>query len=60
MSVAATERAEGDLAPLPRVLWTQFLGQLTGTLRVPAFWVASLILPVMFFTFFGLPNAPGY
>jgi ABC-2 type transport system permease protein len=57
MSAVAAERAEGDLAALPRVLWTQFVGQFIGTLRVPAFWVASLILPVMFFTFFGLPNA---
>ena len=55
--VAAAAATEGDLAPLPRVLWTQFTGQLIATLRVPAFWVASLILPVMFFTFFGLPNA---
>jgi ABC-2 type transport system permease protein len=39
------------------MLAAQTRAQLLGYLRVPAFSVTSLSLPLMFFIFFGLPNA---
>lgn len=44
------------LAPIPRMLWLQSLAGFRTLLRVPAFSVTGLALPVMFFAFFGLPN----
>ncbi|HEX6547213.1 MAG TPA: ABC transporter permease [Candidatus Dormibacteraeota bacterium] len=44
-------------APIPRMLGAQFRAQFTGYLRTPAFSVTSVVLPVMFFAFFGLTHA---
>lgn len=54
MSGAAPARA---VAPLLPMLFRQTRAQLLGYLRIPAFSVTSLALPLMFFLFFGLPNA---
>lgn len=45
-----------EVAPLPRILWSQTRAGITSLLRVPAFTVSGLALPVMFFAFFGLPH----
>lgn len=44
-------------APLPRMLLAQVAAELRMRARVPAFSVTTLALPVVFFTFFGLPVA---
>ena len=44
------------VAPLGRMLWQQTLMGFIGLVRIPAFSVSGLVLPVMFFAFFGLPN----
>lgn len=46
-----------DVAPAPRMLYMQARALLVGYLRTPAFSVTTIALPVMFFAFFGLPNA---
>src|SRR5262245_59089049 len=46
------------IAPLGRMLLMQTWGQLLRYSRIPGFSVASLVLPVLFFTFFGLRVAP--
>ena len=53
MSAVARRR----VAPLLPMLAAPTRAQLLGYLRVPAFSVTSLSLPLMFFVFFGLPNA---
>lgn len=45
------------VAPALPMLVAQTRAQLLSYLRVPAFSVTSLSLPLMFFIFFGLPNA---
>lgn len=45
------------MAPLLRVLAAQTLGELRIRWRTPAFSLTNLALPVLFFTFFGLPVA---
>lgn len=50
---AAQPRA---LAPVLPMLLAQTRSLLVGYLRVPAFSVTSLALPIVFYTFFGLPN----
>ena len=45
------------VAPLGRVLLAQTVSELRMRARVPAFSVTTLLLPVVFFTFFGLPVA---
>ena len=54
MSVASVRM---DVAPAPRMLFMQIRSQLIGYVRIPAFSVTSLALPLMFWLFFGLPNA---
>lgn len=44
------------VAPLPRILIRQTVMTFLALLRVPAFTISGLALPVMFFAFFGLPN----
>lgn len=44
------------LASLPRMLARQTLMAFIALLRVPAFTISGLALPVMFYAFFGLPN----
>ena len=44
-------------APLLTMLLAQTRSELLMRWRVPAFSVTNLILPVVFFTFFGLPVA---
>jgi ABC-2 type transport system permease protein len=44
------------VAPLPNMLAAQTRAQFISLWRIPAFSITSLILPVMFFAFFGLPN----
>jgi len=44
-------------APLSRMLWAQTRCELLMRWRVPAFSVTNLALPIVFFTFFGLPVA---
>ncbi len=55
MSVSVPNRL--SVAPILPMLLAQTRAQLLGYLRVPAFSVTSLALPLMFFVFFGLPNA---
>jgi len=45
------------MAPLLRMLVAQTLGELRVRWRTPAFSLTNLALPVLFFTFFGLPVA---
>ena len=45
------------MAPLFRMLVVQTLGELRVRWRTPAFSLTNLALPVLFFTFFGLPVA---
>jgi ABC-2 type transport system permease protein len=45
------------MAPLLRMLVAQTLGELRIRWRTPAFSLTNLALPVLFFTFFGLPVA---
>ena len=45
------------MAPLLRMLAAQTLGELRVRWRTPAFSLTNLALPVLFFTFFGLPVA---
>jgi len=54
MSIAATPSL--DVAPMPRMLWTQTRAMVTNTLRIPAFSLTTIILPIMFFAFFGLSH----
>src|SRR5438445_150850 len=54
MSVASVRM---DVAPASRMLFMQIRTQLIGYVRIPAFSVTSLVLPMMFWLFFGLPNA---
>ena len=51
---AATKPA---VAPLGRMLLTQTWSELRIRWRIPAFSVTIVALPVLFFTFFGLPYA---
>jgi ABC-2 type transport system permease protein len=44
------------LAPLVPMLVKQTWYGLLGLWRIPAFTISGLVLPVMFFAFFGLPN----
>src|SRR5438093_7322304 len=55
MSVVAASRA--DVAPLLRMLVAQTTSDIRARLRVPAFSVTILALPILFFGFFGLPYA---
>ena len=52
MAVKAGGRRE--VAPVLPMLVTQTRMSLVGLFRVPAFSVSTLVLPVMFFSFFGL------
>jgi ABC-2 type transport system permease protein len=54
MSVASVRM---DVAPVPRMLFMQIKSLLMTYIRIPAFSVTSLALPLMFWLFFGLPNA---
>lgn len=54
MSVAAATRM--DVASIPWMLWMQVKALFLNYVRIPAFSLTSVILPVMFFAFFGLPN----
>jgi len=45
-----------DTAPMARMVWEQSRAQALNSLRVPAFSLATMLLPIMFFAFFGLPN----
>jgi ABC-2 type transport system permease protein len=44
-----------DVAPLRSVMWKQTRAQLLNSLRIPAFSLTTVFLPIMFFAFFGLP-----
>jgi ABC-2 type transport system permease protein len=44
-----------DVTPLPSVMWKQTRAQLLSSLRIPAFSLTTILLPIMFFAFFGLP-----
>jgi ABC-2 type transport system permease protein len=46
-----------DAAPIPRIVVAQTRATLLHYWRVPVFVVFSMALPVMFYLFFGLPNA---
>lgn len=46
----------GAVAPIGPMLWRQTRAELLKLWRTPAFSVASLALPALFFAFFGLPN----
>jgi ABC-2 type transport system permease protein len=49
--------ASSPLAPVGRMLLHQTWSELLIRWRIPAFSVTSLALPILFFTFFGLPRA---
>jgi ABC-2 type transport system permease protein len=53
MSAVAPAR---EVAPILPMLYKQTWANLLSSLRIPAFSVTSLALPVMFFSFFGLPH----
>jgi ABC-2 type transport system permease protein len=55
--VTAAAQSHPAVAPLGRMLAMQTKSQLLMMLRVPAFSVTNLALPLVFFTFFGLPVA---
>ena len=55
--MSAVSTSPRRLAPALPMLVAQTRAQLLGYLRIPAFSVTSLSLPLMFFVFFGLPNA---
>ncbi len=55
-AAAATARPSRETAPVLPMLWAQFRSLLIGYLRIPAFSATSLALPIVFYTFFGLPN----
>jgi ABC-2 type transport system permease protein len=57
MSAGAVSRgaAAGTVAPLGRMLLRQTWGEMRMRWRIPAFSVTIVALPVLFFTFFGLP-----
>jgi ABC-2 type transport system permease protein len=57
MSTATARSSTREVAPTLPMLWAQFKSLLVGYLRIPAFSATSLALPVVFYTFFGLPNA---
>jgi ABC-2 type transport system permease protein len=44
------------VAPLPRVFLAQTRAQLLNTLRLPAFSVTTIALPIIFYAFFGLSH----
>jgi ABC-2 type transport system permease protein len=44
-----------DVARLPVVMWKQTRAQVLNSLRIPAFSLTTVVLPIMFFAFFGLP-----
>jgi ABC-2 type transport system permease protein len=44
-----------DVAPWPFVMWNQTRAQLLNSLRIPAFSLTTILLPIIFFAFFGLP-----
>jgi ABC-2 type transport system permease protein len=46
-----------EVAPAPRMLFMQSMSLLLNYIRIPAFSVTSLVLPLMFWLFFGLPRA---
>jgi ABC-2 type transport system permease protein len=52
-----TSAGDAAVAPRARMLLAQTRAELTMRWRVPAFSLTSLALPVVFFTFFGLPVA---
>lgn len=57
MSTAASGAPPSrEMAPVLPMLWAQFRSLLIGYLRIPAFSATSLALPIVFYTFFGLPN----
>jgi ABC-2 type transport system permease protein len=45
-----------DVAPLPQIASAQIRSVLLTYIRMPAFLIISMGLPIMFFVFFGLPN----
>jgi ABC-2 type transport system permease protein len=49
--------AKRDVAPLGRMLVAQTWSELRVRWRIPAFSLTIVVLPVLFFTFFGLPFA---
>lgn len=50
-------RGGARLAPYAPMLWAQTGAEFLKLWRTPAFTISSLALPVVFFSFFGLPNA---
>lgn len=54
MSTATTVTM--DVAPASRMVVAQTRALLLNYLRIPAFSLTSILLPIMFFAFFGLPN----
>ena len=52
-----TASARRDVAPLGRMLLMQTWSELRIRWRIPAFSLTIVVLPVLFFTFFGLPFA---
>jgi ABC-2 type transport system permease protein len=55
MSTAVAAHSPTDVAPLPRVLLAQIKGTLLFYRRTPAFFIFSMVLPIFFYMFFGLP-----
>ena len=60
----STAVARPEVAPISRMLWSQTRSVLLVYWRMPYFTIFSMVLPIMFFSLFGLPNihktiAPG-
>jgi ABC-2 type transport system permease protein len=53
--VSGAPGARSDVAPLGRMLLVQARSEIRTRWRIPAFSVTIVALPVLFFTFFGLP-----
>jgi ABC-2 type transport system permease protein len=56
-AAAETSRAAREVAPVGRMLAAQTWSELRIRWRIPAFSLTIVALPVLFFTFFGLPFA---
>jgi ABC-2 type transport system permease protein len=56
VSTTLSARPGRELAPIFPMLVKQTWANLLSSLRIPAFSVTSLALPIMFFSFFGLPH----
>jgi ABC-2 type transport system permease protein len=55
--MSAPAPARREVAPVLPMILAQTWAQVLNYVRIPAFSLTSLVLPIVFYTFFGLPNA---